>query len=148
MLIDFKLNGKTLHLLLNGDALFNCYERFGQDKTLLEQLEGEDRESFRRLVWMLCEFALQGELYRRYQGQDRGTILPYSQALAEILPSDIPRVKLALTATIREGFTRRHAGEEEMDPWLAEIEKKKKELHAPNIFASLRRVWGSRSGTA
>lgn len=148
MVVDIKVNQHELHLLLNGEALFNFYERYGKEKTLLAQLEADDKEGFERMVWLLCELALQGELYRRYQGEDRGKIFPYNQALAEILPGDIPRIKLALTMAIREGFARQHPSDEDLDPWLAEIEKKKKAQPVRSISEWLRDAWGSRSGKA
>ena len=74
-LINFAINGHEYHLLLNGTALFNCYDRLGREKTLMDHLEAGDKQGYDNMLWMLCEFAMQGELYRRWQGEDRGPIL-------------------------------------------------------------------------
>lgn len=148
-LITYELNGKQLYLLLNGEALFDCYDKLGREKSLLEHLEAEDKAGFENMVWMLCELAMQGELYRRYQGEDRGPILTYGQAITEILPTDIPQLKLALSAAIRNGFLRENPSDEDQDPWLAEIDqKKKKPLRGQSISEWLRERLGSRSGRA
>lgn len=144
--IIYELNGRTYHLLLNGEALFNLYDKMGREKPLLEHLEADDKDGYEHMIWMLCELAMQGELYRRYQGEDRGPILTCGQAMAEILPADIPQLKLALSAAIRNGFSREHPSEEDQDPWLAELEKKKKPQHGQSISDWLRAVWASRSG--
>lgn len=145
-LINFAINGQEYHLLLNGTALFNCYDRLGREKTLMDHLEAGDKQGYDNMLWMLCEFAMQGELYRRWQGEDRGPILQYARAAAEVLPSQLPQLKLALAATIRNGFTRQHLCDEDSDPWLAEIEQKKTtELHGRSIFGWLRTYLGSLS---
>lgn len=123
-LIEYALDGKVYHLLLNGTALFNCYDRFGRDKSLLDLLTGDDRESHEAAVFMLAEFSLQGELYRRFQGEDRGPVLQAAQAACMLKPVDMPGLRIALAQTIRSAFQREHQSVS-FDPYLAEIDQKK-----------------------
>lgn len=145
-LTTYVLNGKEYHLLVNGTALFDFYEHFGKDKNMTDLLASEDqKESFDASLWMLAEFSLQGELFRRSQGEDKGAIIPIRQAALEILPVDLPSLKLALMEAIRAGFTRDHSAPDDYDPWLAEIDQKKTtDLLGPGISAFLRRFLGSR----
>lgn len=143
----YALHGTEYHLLLNGMALFDCYEHFGREKSLTELIEGEDRDAYQALVWMLCCFSLQGELARRYAGLDKGAYLEYGRTLTELTPKDIPMAKAAVLRTIVSGF-RHPEGRDEVDVFLAEIESKKKQASpGGNIFTRLRRSLASRPGT-
>lgn len=80
-LVQYQIDDKEYYLLLNGTALFNFYDKFGSDAEILGVLAGEnERDAFRAAVWMLSEFSVQGELYRRSQGMDAGEYLRESQA--------------------------------------------------------------------
>lgn len=147
-LIEYALDGKVYHLLLNGTALFNCYDRFGRDKSLLDLITGDDRESHEAAVFMLAEFSLQGELYRRFQGEDRGPVLQAAQAACMLKPVDMPGLRIALAQTIRSAFQREHQSGS-FDPYLAEIDQKKTpELHVRNICGYLQKYLGSQSRKA
>ena len=146
-LIEYALDGKVYHLLLNGTALFNCYDRFGQEKNLLELIQGESRENYEAALWMAAEFSLQGELYRRFHGEDKGLILQPAQAAAIVQPVDIPGLKVALAETIRAGFLRQHEDAGGFDPWLAEINQKKtKGSQGRSTYSCLQKFLGSRFG--
>lgn len=145
-LIDYRLNGKEYHLLLNGAALFDFYDRFGKDADMTDLLASEDPKSaLDATLWMFAEFSLQGEMYRRAQGEDKGPYLSVRQAAMEIQPKDVPGLKLAIMSTIRAGFVRDHEDEAGYDPWLAELDQKKTMgLLAHGISGLLQRHWGSR----
>lgn len=138
-LTTFEMNGKKYHLLLNGTALFNFYDRFGSDADLIGALtEDDEKKAFISSIWMLSEFSVQGELYRRSQGMDKGVYIRAEQAALEVTPADIPRLKMALAATIKAGFRRDHQADEDYDPWLAEINQKKTNiLHGRNTSGCL-----------
>lgn len=143
-LTKITLDGKEYHLLLNGEALFDCYERFGQDKSLLELLETDGREGYAVESFLLATFSMQGELYRRWQGEDRGCYLSESQARVLLTPADIPVLRTALIDTIISGFNRQHPDDEPIDPWLNELtQKKTKESAVPSILGSLQKLLGS-----
>lgn len=140
----FLLDGKEYHLLLNGEALFDCYERFGQEKGLLEILETEGRDGYAAEAFMLATFSMQGELYRRWQGEDRGSYLSEPQARVLLTPADIPSLRATLIDTIMAGFNRKHPEDGPVDPWLDELtQKKTKESVVRSIFAWLQNFSGS-----
>ena len=144
-LIEYALDGKVYHLLLNGTALFNCYDRFGTEKNLLDLIQDDNKESYAAATWMLAEFSRQGELYRRYIGEDPAPFLDPAQAATIVTPADIAGVKFALVDAIRVGFSRQHEDEAGYDPFLREIEQKKTpESHVRNIFGYLQKFLGSR----
>lgn len=124
-MIEYKLNGKIYSLLLNGEALFNCYERFGREKSLLELIEPETKDGYEAACWMACEFSRQGELMRRLQKEDRREYLQFGQLCTVLFPRDIPAMKMAVMAAIREGFRRDHEDEDGVDLGLMELEQKK-----------------------
>ena len=43
--VDFLWNGQTLHLLLNGAALFDIFDRFGANAEIPELIAGSSRKS-------------------------------------------------------------------------------------------------------
>lgn len=149
-LTQYVLDGKVYHLLLNGTALFNLYDRFGQGGRLLDVLDGDTRESHEAAIFMLAELSLQGELYRRYQGEDKGPIITAAQAAVVVTPQDMPQLKAAVCAAIRAGFVRQHTDDEDFDPWLAEIEKKKTKMamesRARSMCGCLQKYLSSLSG--
>lgn len=139
----FTLDGKEYHLLLNGEALFDCYERFGQDKGLLDLLETDGRNGYEVIAFFLATFSMQGELYRRWQGEDRGSYLSESQARVLLKPADIPTLRAVLIDTIMDGFKRKHPDDGPVDPWLNELtQKKTKESATRNIFAWSQKLLG------
>lgn len=124
-LTPFKLNGTTYHLLLNGAALFNIYDQFGADISVLDPIKGKDRECFEAVCWYLEELATQGELYRRREGLDVGPIPDASMFQVCLAPLDVPRARTAIQTAIAAGFGREESEKpKEIDLGLLEIEKK------------------------
>ena len=147
-MIDFTFRGEEYHLYFNGSALFNAYARFGSDKNILDVIEPMDKAGFEATVWMLCELATQGELYRRFLGYTPRPRLIYAKTLVQIQPKELPEVKRGGIAALNEGFARE--AEESYDPWLAELEsqKKNKTSQKRSISACLRRAWDYLCGRA
>ena len=139
----FTLDGKEYHLLLNGEALFDCYEHFGYEKDLLDLIGADGKDGFASAAWMLATFSMQGEMYRRWQGEDRGPYPREAQAKAILTPAHLPGLKSALTETIRARINRKHEGDRPVEPWLNEhTEKKTKEPAARSIFAWSQKLLG------
>ena len=124
-LVPFSFQGEEYFLLLNGAALFDIYDRFGTEGSILDRVTGGGRDSFDALCWYLEELCTQGELLRRYQGHDRRAI-PAADAFAVGLsPLDVPRARAAVQAAAYAGFGREEAPErKEIDVGLLELEKK------------------------
>lgn len=124
-LTPFEFRGETYYLLLNGAALFDIYDQFGQELSVMDPIKGKDRRSFEAICWYLEELATQGELYRRRQGFDQTHIPSADLFLAELSPLDVPRARAAIQAAIAAGFTRdEDEGPKEVDKGLLELEKK------------------------
>ncbi len=135
-LIPFELDKQEYHLLFNGAALFDVYDQFGDEGSVLDHINGNSRDAFDAVCWYLKELAAQGELYRRYLGYDKLAI-PTTELFAVFLsPLDVTRARMAIQAAISAGFGREEAPEEpeRVDKSLAEFEKKTGAgLPAPSI---------------
>lgn len=122
--LTYTVAGKTWHLLLNAAAVFNAYDKFGSEGSLLDHLDGNDKETFEATCWFLNELATQGELLRRYQGHDPGKF-PTEQMFRAVLgPFDVPAAKAAVRQAIAFGFFREEDRDKPIDLGLAELEKK------------------------
>lgn len=123
---DFEVCGQTYHFCLNGAALFDCYEKFGPDGSLLDHIEGATRKSFDATCWMLAKFAEQGEMVRRFQGFKPEKIPTEAFFRANLAAMDVAAAKLVVQSVIRLGFRRDEEDPEEQDVdlGLQELEKK------------------------
>ena len=123
--LEFEWQGQTLHLCLNGAALFDIYDKFGTKGSITDHINGTGKKSFSATCWMLAKLAEQGELVRRYQGHDRGEI-PTEQMLQVMLrPSDVAAAKVAIRYAVVLGFKRDEDPEDqEIDVGLLELQKK------------------------
>ena len=123
--LEYTLNGQTYHLCLNGAALFDIYEKFGNKGFVTDHIKGTGKKSFSATCWILAKLAEQGELVRRYQGHAHGKF-PSEQMFRTMLkPMQVHEAKLAIHTAVALGFTREDAEEEpEVDLGLIELQKK------------------------
>lgn len=91
--IPYELNGHTFYLCLNGQALFDAYDKFGYEGFLTKHIEGKDKQSFENTCWLLAKLAEQGELVRRWQGLDRGPIAPEQYFRVNLKPLEVSDAK-------------------------------------------------------
>lgn len=141
--VDFEFQGRTLHLFLNGAALFDYYETFGSDQEMVERITGDSKASFRATCWCLWKLSEQGELARRLQGHDH-EIYYSAQHLAVLMePLDVTRARQAIGRAVRLGFAMEHAPEREYeDLGLLELQKKTKPGRAgKSIWTWPHRFW-------
>lgn len=123
--VDFELNGRTHHLILNGAALFDAYDKFGDKGDLLDRLTGTGRQSFDDTVWWLVKLAQQGEAVRRWEGEEPQPMLTAEEALRTLRPVDVVRARAAIRAAYALGFEREEQSEDaEIDLGLMELQKK------------------------
>lgn len=141
--VEFELNGRTLHLLLNANALFACYDRFGSKDDLLEKITGANGESWDNTVWVLVKLAQQGEAWRRYMGEDPIPMLTEAEAQRTMSPKDALMARAAIRAAYERGFQREDVSEEEtVDLFLSEWQKKTAPVSPdPAGSASRRSFW-------
>lgn len=124
-LTPFEFNGRTYHLMLNGAAMFDIYDQFGREGSILDPIKGNDRSAFEAICWYLEELSTQGELFRRKQGFDKGPVLSAEALMVELTPLDLLSARAAIKAAVYYGFVREEAEPpKEIDKGLLELEKK------------------------
>ena len=104
-LTPFSFNGTTYYLLLNGAAMFDIYDQFGQEGSIIDHIKGNDRDAFEAICWYLEELSAQGELFRRKQGFDKGPILSADTLMVDLGPMDVLDARAAVKTAIYRGFT-------------------------------------------
>ena len=122
--VPFRQGGQTWHLLMNGAALFDIYEKFGSKGFVLDHIRGAGRETLEPTCWLLAKLAEQGELLRRYQGYDKGPIPDPERFQLCLSPLDVLRAKRTITMAVQEGFRRDEDESKSVDKGLLELEKK------------------------
>ncbi len=123
-LIPFELDKQEYHLLFNGAALFDTYDQFGSEGSVLDHIQGNSRDAFDNICWYLTELATQGELYRRYAGYDKQPIPGVDLFAVFLSPLDVARARMAIQAAIAAGFGQEKEKPREIDKGLLELEKK------------------------
>ena len=123
--IPYELNGHTFYLCLNGQALFDAYDKFGYKEFITKSIEGASKKSFENACWLLSKLAEQGELVRRWQGLERGPIVPVEYFQTHLRPLDVAGAKDAIREAISLGFSREEQREKLVrDLGLEELQKK------------------------
>ena len=143
--IEFPWEGHTYHLLLNAAALFDLYDKFGDKGYLLDHIDGTGRKSFDATAWILVKLAQQGELLRRYQGDDPGPMLTYDAVIRTMSPRDMIQARDAIRRAYAAGFGRDvpPEDEEEEDLGLLELQKKTEVTSGKqSFFMWLRKFFG------
>lgn len=146
--VEFELNGRVHHLILNGAALFDAYDKFGDKGSLLDHMTGTSRESFDNTVWFLVKLAQQGEAVRRFQGEEPAPMLTAEEVLRTLRPVDVLRAQAAVREAWALGFERETVPEEEeIDLGLLELQKKTEPgSPAPSGWTSRPSFWASLFG--
>ena len=123
--IPYELNGHTFYLCLNGQALFDAYDKFGYEEFITKSIEGTSKKSFENACWLLSKLVEQGELVRRWQGLERGPIVPVEYFRTHLRPLDVAGAKDAIREAISLGFSREEEREKLVrDLGLEELQKK------------------------
>lgn len=134
--VDFDWNGQTLHLLLNGAALFDIFDRYGSDTEILTLIDGSDKKSYLNTCWLLYKLAEQGELARRFLGHDHERYPTAERLAASLMPLEVPKARRAITQAVKLGFGMLYPEDTEsefVDLGLLELQKK----------TGSRRTWSS-----
>ena len=124
--VEYTLNGQTYHLCLNGAALFDIYDKYGNKSFVTDHIRGTGKKSFSATCWMLAKLAEQGELVRRYQGHDHGKFPTEQMFQVMLKPLQVQEAKAAIGATVALGFAREEEENGgELDLGLVELKKKR-----------------------
>ena len=102
--IDFEINGRVLHLCLNGTAWFDLQDIFGPEKNLIEHILPGTGKGYNATCLMLAKLAEQGELVRQYQGYEPEKPFTVRELRALMKPTDVLRAKLAIKQAIEVGL--------------------------------------------
>ena len=103
---EVDLCGQHLYLCLNGQALFDLYDKFGTKGFITDPLKGSGKKSFEAVCYYLFKLSEQGELYRRWQGQTHGPVLTEQFFRVNLAPREVAAAKDAILAAIVLGFRR------------------------------------------
>lgn len=125
--VPVSLGGVTYHLLLNGAALFDLYDRFGDRGSLADHLQGSGRDAFENTCFFLEKLAEQGELWRRYQGYDHGP-LPEAEAFrVGLTPMEAVLARKAVVEALTAGFAQEETEKPgTVDKGLLALQKKRR----------------------
>ena len=74
---------------MNAAAFFDSYDHFGDKGEILDHISGTSRQSFDDTAWLLVKLAQQGELLRRYQGEDHCKMLTAEEVSRTMSPLDV-----------------------------------------------------------
>ena len=94
---EYQFDGRTFHMCMNANALFDIYDKFGNKSSIIDLFKGTEKKSFEATCWMLSKFAEQGELVRRFQGfKPERMNFSAEYFKANLRPLDVPKAKQAL----------------------------------------------------
>lgn len=147
--IPFEHDGQTWYLCLNGSALYDIYDKYGTEGSVLDPIRGDTAAAFSALCWYLAKLGTQGELVRRWEGHDPGFMPVEARFRATLSPHDTQRARAAVAAAVAEGFRRDAAppAPKEIDLGLRELEKKTDTAKGgATIYRPLRSFWAFLSG--
>jgi len=116
------INFDKYHYLYNADAHFKAQEKY-PDGYFSVLLAG-DKNSFDALTWFLAELSLQGELVRRYMGEDKGEYLTEERARHMLSIKQMPEALRIVVTAIKDGLEIEADENEEIDEVLMELQKK------------------------
>lgn len=124
-IVPFEIGGRVVHLCLNGQVLFDFYDKFGYGESITTHWDKKTKQTFDDVCWMLAKLSEQGELVRRWQGLDRCPIMIEQFFRANIGVRDVPRAWSAVLRAIDAGFEREEKDKrQDIDLGLAELQKK------------------------
>lgn len=147
---EVDLCGQHLYLLLNGQALFDLYDKFGTKGFITDPIKGSGKKSFEAVCYYLFKLSEQGELYRRWQGQTHGPILTEQFFRVHLAPREVAAAKDAILTAIVLGFRREEKEAGDLDLGLVELQKKRDLRDARALDAAAHAVFaaGSARGPA
>ena len=142
--IDFVFNGTTYALSFTAEALFAVYDKFGYTSDILDatKILEPTQEGWRNLCWLAALMASQGELQRRYRGEDPRPMVTVEQLRTGFMAADSLRLRQAVREALEQGFHRDVPDpdeDQEVNLVLLEREEaeKKAKAAAVSVFGSL-----------
>ncbi|MBQ9685057.1 MAG: hypothetical protein IJV41_00725 [Oscillospiraceae bacterium] len=131
---EHTFHGRTWQLSLTAGALYQIYEKYGYTTDIVGTLKLDESSlaAWDNICWLYALLASQGELQRRALGYDPAPMLPMEDLLRFASPADLPGIKSAIYAAIRQGFTQtvQPSEDDEVDLVLQELEQAQKKTAA------------------
>lgn len=128
--IEYKIGPKTLHLYMNGDAMFAIQALDGEtdgSADAVERMMANDADGVNLLCKIAHILATQGELCRRYLQYSHSRIPTAEELFLILSPMQIVGLRTAVIQTINEGYSQPESDDDgDIDTGLAELEKKTK----------------------
>lgn len=117
----------TYYLVMDGEAMFTFRDLYGGTRLMLEQIQGDTRESFKDTYHAAAILAERGELIRRRLGYEAGHIPEESDFALLMQPYEIVRLKRAIATAVKLGYGREveSPNGDEIDEGLEELNQKK-----------------------
>ena len=142
--IDFEFEGKTYALSFTAEALFTVYEKFGYDSDILAATHVLEPtlEGWKNCCWLAALMASQGELQRRYRGEDPQPMVTMEQLRTGFMAADSLRLRQAVRDALEQGFQRDvPSPDEEQEVNLVLLEREEAEKKAKAAVASVLSSW-------
>lgn len=129
--IEFHYGPKTLHLYMNGSAMFEIQALDDQNAAdqpdVLDRMMENNADGFSLLCKIAHILATQGELCRRYLQYTAQRIPTEQELLLALSPIQMMHLRGAVIRAINDGYGKAEIGDEgDIDTGLAELEKKTK----------------------
>lgn len=120
-MVKFVFHGRTLHLLFNGNLLYELQDLYGAEETVFSICAPNTQESHRQACEIVALMAEQGELLRRYMGHEAEETPDAEWFLRVSSYADTVIIKDAVCSTAAHDIASNEI-EEEVDLGLLELE--------------------------
>lgn len=139
---DFDFNGQPLALSFTADALFKTYDKFGICDNILDASHAFEptNAGWINCCWLAALMAEQGELQRRYRGEDPRPMVTLEDLRTGFMAGESVRLYRAVRAALEQGFATAVEDEnapEEINEILATREEREKKARPPFAAAIL-----------
>ena len=142
--IDFEFNGTTYALSFTAEALFTVYDKFGYTSDILgaTKIMEPTTEGWKNLCWMAALLASQGELQRRYRGEDPQRMITMEELRTGFMAADCLRLRKAVRDALDQGFQRDvPSPDEKQEVNLVLLEREEAEKKAKAAAVSVFNSW-------
>lgn len=143
---EWAFRGDAHPMSFTADALFKIYDRYGVGNMIeVTGLAEDTEEGFLNLCWLAALFCCEAELQRRFMGEDPRPMLSAEELQIMLIPAEVPELRSAVIAAIRQGFdTCALPEQEEVNAVLLERESAKKAKTPASIASGfLRQLFGA-----
>lgn len=142
--IDFEFNGTVYALSFTAEALFTVYDKFGFTSDIYgtTKIMEPTLEGWKNCCWLAALMASQGELQRRYRGEDPQRMITMEELRTGFMAADSLRLREAVQAALAQGFHRDvPPPDEEQEVNLVLLEREEAEKKAQGAVVHALSTW-------